>query len=414
MLEMSILRLLIFGALLTGLTSAVGGDLAGLVMCGYQGWFRCQGDGSDSGWLHYAVNGKFQPGHSHIEMWPDMGELDPDERFATPFRHADGRVAEVFSSVNEATTRRHFRWMREYGIDGVFLQRFAVTTLNPELREAQDKVLTNCRASANAEKRKWVLMYDLSGLKTENFHRVIDDWKRLRFQGPMKGGDPAYLHHDGKPLIALWGLGFNDRAPALTEWEMLLRFFRGDGCAVMVGVPYYWRTLRRDAITDPKLHELIAMADIVSPWSVGRYGTPEAAAAQVEPLLKPDLAWCRERGLGYLPVIFPGFSWHNLQQSRGRDEKFNAIPRLGGRFLWGQAVAAKKAGAKSLYVAMFDEMDEGTAIFKTTQNPPVGESQFLAEPVLKTDHYLRLTGEIGRFMRGERKFTEELPVRNGE
>jgi hypothetical protein len=117
---------------------------------------------------------------------------------------------------------------------------------------------------------------------------------------------------------------------------------------------------------------------------------------------------------GYLPVIFPGFSWHNLQQSRARDEKFNATPRLGGRFLWGQALAAKKAGAKSLYVAMFDEMVEGTAIFKTTQDPPVGDSLFLAEPVLEPDHYLRLTGEIGRFMRGERQFTEELPVGNGE
>ena len=177
----------------------------------------------------------------------------------------------------------------------------------------------------------------------------------------------------------------------------------------MVGVPCWWRTLERDAIRDPKLLELIQLADVVSPWSVGRIGTPQEASARVENLLKPDIAWCRERGLGYLPVAFPGFSWRNLQKSRGSDEKFNAIPRLGGRFLWSQAVAAKNAGAGSLYIAMFDEMDEGTAIFKTTNDPPVGASRFLAEPELKSDHYLWLTGEIRRFMRGG--IAADFPVR---
>jgi hypothetical protein len=290
--------------------------------------------------------------------------------------------------------------MREYGIDGVFLQRFAVQTGDALFRSSMDRVLANCRESATAEGRKWALMYDLSGLQPKDFNRVIEDWTRLKTAGPMKGADTAYLLHERKPLVALWGLGFNDRAPALTEWEVLLRFFRNEGCSIMVGVPCWWRSLERDAIRDPKLLELIQLADVVSPWSVGRIGTPQEASARVEDLLKPDIAWCRERGLGYLPVAFPGFSWRNLQKSRGSDEKFNAIPRLGGRFLWSQAVAAKNAGAASLYIAMFDEMDEGTAIFKTTNDPPVGASRFLAEAELKSDHYLWLTGEIRRFMRG--------------
>ena len=48
------------------------------------------------------------------------------------------------------------------------------------------------------------------------------------------------------------------------------------------------------------------------------------------------------------------------------------IPRCGGRFFWSQIVAAKRAGAEMLYVAMFDEVDEGTAIFKCTNDPPTG------------------------------------------
>jgi hypothetical protein len=398
---MRLIRFILVILVITGRASALpDDDLAGMVLCGYQGWFRCEGDGSKNGWYHYQAGGKFEPGHANIDLWPDVSELGPEEKFATPFKHADGRVAEVFSSVNSATVRRHFKWMREYGIDGVFLQRFGVTTLDPRFRKPIDDVLKNCRDSANAEGRKWSLMYDLSGLKPEDFHRVGDDWKQLLADGLIKADDPAYLRVGKQPLLALWGLGFNDRVPGFAEWEELIRFFRNEECSVMVGVPCWWRTMDRDAIKDPKLLEVIALANIVSPWSVGRFGTTEEASARVEPLLKPDIAWCHERGLGYLPVVFPGFSWHNLQKSRGSDEAFDSIPRREGRFIWTQAVAARMAGAKSLYVAMFDEMDEGTAIMKISRDPPVGESSFLSELTTKPDHYLWLTGEIGRFMHG--------------
>lgn len=382
---------------------------AGKVFCGYQGWFRCEGDGAKNGWFHYAAGGKFEPGHVNIELWPDVAELGKDERFATPFSHADGSVAEVFSSAHPATVRRHFKWMREYGIDGAFVQRFATTTLDPRFREPMDGILTQCIASAQSENRKWVLMYDLSGLKPADFPKVREDWKRLHESGPMKAEDPAYQNAGGRPLVALWGLGFNDRPAALDEWDALIGFFREEKCAVMVGVPCYWRTLDRDTIADPRLLEIIAKADVVSPWAVGRFGTTEDAAKRVDALLKPDLAWCRERGLDYLPVAFPGFSWHNLMKSRGQQAKMDAIPRRGGRFLWSQAVAAKEAGAKSIYIAMFDEMDEGTAIFKTSANPPVGATRFLAEPDLPADHYLWLSGRIGDFLRGG--IGREFPVR---
>ncbi|MCW1886389.1 TIM barrel protein [Luteolibacter flavescens] len=382
------------------------GLLDGKIFTGYQGWFRCEGDGSGNGWHHYAVDGKFEPGHSHIEMWPDVSELGPGERHATAFRYADGSVAEVFSSVHPDTIRRHFRWMREHGIDGAFLQRFATNARDPRSRDPMDRVLSHVRDAAKEEGREWSLMYDLSGLKPEDFPSVIEDWQRLKV-----GGDPAYLKYRHRPLVTLWGLGFNDRPPALAEWEKLIRFFKGEGLSVMLGVPCYWRTLDRDTIQDAKLHELIALADIVSPWSVGRFGTPQDAEARRGALLEPDLAWCRVRGLDYLPVIFPGFSWQNLEKSRGRDAKFDMIPRLGGRFLWGQATAARQAGSRSLYVAMFDEMDEGTAIFKTTGNPPVGASRFLAEPDVRSDHYLWLTGEIGKMLRGDIAISPGLPKR---
>ena len=138
----------------------------------------------------------------------------------------------------------------------------------------------------------------------------------------------------------------------------------------MLGVPTGWREGDRDALVDSELQEIIALADVVSPWTVGRYRTPEQAVRHAEKTWKPDLAWCRGREIDFLPVVFPGFSWSNL---KGGDEKLGAIPRLRGRFLWSQMVAAKRAGCKMIYVAMFDEVDEGTAIFKVTDSPPVGE-----------------------------------------
>jgi hypothetical protein len=84
---------------------------------------------------------------------------------------------------------------------------------------------------------------------------------------------------------------------------------------------------------------------------------------------------------------------------------------LGGRFLWSQAVANKQAGAEMAYVAMFDEVDEGTAIFKCTNEPPVGKSNFMTYEGLPADHYLWLSGRIGELMSGKIAPTEALPVR---
>jgi len=395
--------------------AAAGDELRGMVLCGYQGWFRAEGDGSENGWKHYAMGGKFEPGHSHIEIWPEMAEFGEKERFKTPFKHADGRAAEVFSSVVPETVQRHFEWMRDYGIDGVFLQRFASETANRRLRDPLDQVMRNCRESAAKTDRRWALMYDLSGLRAGQATLVIEDWKRLIAEKTLvlQEQDRSYLRIGGRPLIALWGMGFTDRATSLDEWRMLLEFFRSEaadgGCAIMLGVPYHWRTLDRDCIPDPRIHDLMRLADVVSPWAVGRLATPEDALARVDAVLKPDLAWCESEGLAYLPVAFPGFSWQNLQKGRGIEAKFDQIPRRGGRFLWSQALAAKQAGAEAVYVAMFDELDEATAIFKTTQDPPVGASRFLAEPGLPSDHYLRLAGNIGKLLRGEIPADAEVP-----
>ncbi len=381
--------------------------LQGRVVTGYQGWFRAEGDGSGLGFHHYKKGRKFEPGSCTIDLWPDLSEFSKEEQFPTAFRHADGSVAHVFSSLHPKTVDRHFSWMAEYGIDGAFVQRFA-THGAKERRDYRSLKYENiklqlCRDAAIKNGRSWVLMYDLSGLKDEDFPWLAADWKQLRRKMQL-GTDPndsAYLQLNGKPLVAIWGIGFSDdRKYGLEKQEWFIRLLKHNpewgGMSIMLGVPYFWRDLHRDAVKDPKLHSILKMADVLSPWSVGRYRNTPKLAEQMILHQRADLEWCTQNKIHYLPVLWPGFSWQNMY-----GKQTTGIPREGGKFYWNQFQATASAGNQSAYIAMFDEIDEATAIFKCTNHPPVGASTFQTYEGLPSDHYLWLTGEGRRLLRWE-------------
>lgn len=387
--------------------------LTGKVMCGYQGWFNAEGDGANLGWTHWSRNRSepFAPGNVTVDLWPEVSEYNQDDLFETGFEFANGEKAKVFSSYSASTVNVHFKWMQEYGIDGAFVQRFANGVSDPEKRHHKDVVLSNARAAANQHGRTYAVMYDLSGLPSGGVDRVRKDWQLLRSKMHITK-DPAYLHHKGNPVVTVWGVGFHGgskpRAYSLEECRELIAFLKADGCTVMLGVPAGWRSLDRDAIDDKQFHEVLQMADIVSPWTPGRYRDLEGISRHGERYWKPDVKWTQGKGLDYLPVVFPGFSWHNLKGA-----ELAAIPRLKGQFLWSQIVEAKRSGCEMIYVAMFDEVDEGTAIFKCTNNPPnANGTSFLTYEGLASDFYLQLTGKAGELLRGELPLSNNLPIRN--
>ena len=387
----------------------------GKVFVGYQGWATPLRQEDGAKWVHYGARGEFKPGFSEVEMWPDTTDFDADEKVPTDFRLKNGDVAYVADAQNAKTVNRHFQWMKQYGIDGAFLQRFVNPAASEKQRPSLDRVLANVRAAAKTNGVSWAMMYDLSGVKAEEiFPKVSSDWKYL--VGDLKIRDDAtYIQHREKPVVVLWGIGFNDNRPAPGAYLSLIQFLKNDpvygGNTVVLGVPYYWRTGDRDAVKDPEFFDVLKAADVVAPWPVGRYGTPEAALKTGTNEREPDMKWLKENGLDYLPGAFPGFSWQNLMKVRGKEAKFNAIPRLGGQFLWSQAIASKRAGAKMLYLAMFDEIDEGTALFKVANDVPVGETPFLTYEGLPSDHYLWLSGQIAKLFRGEIPATDEMPKR---
>ena len=396
-------------------TEGIGPDnaIAGKILCGYQGWFNAPGDGADLEWKHYQKNGKFEPGSCTIDYWPDMEEYSEEASYQTSFVHEDGSPAYVFSSADPGTVDLHFQWMQEYGIDGVFVQRFIHGTRNEKLKANYHKVFDNCYLASEKHDRIVSVMYDLSGSPQDFIvEHTKKDWRTLVDRYNLTDpGKSNLLTHRGKPVVAIWGAGFKDRDYTLPEIKELIDFFKNDpeygGCSVLLGVPTGWRELNRDCIDDPMMHELIRMADIVHPWTPGRYRNLEEVNQHRTQYTEPDKAWCDENGLTYMPVVFPGFSWYNL---KGGEDDFNRIPRLKGDFLWRQFYNAVSADVETIYVAMFDEIDEGTAIFKVTNNPPVGESPFLTYEGLPSDYYLRLTGEATRMLRKEVPLSENSPL----
>jgi hypothetical protein len=70
------------------------------------------------------------------------------------------------------------------------------------------------------------------------------------------------------------------------------------------------------------------------------------------------------------------------------------------------------AGAEMIYVAMFDEIDEGTAIMKVSDTPPNSDkAHFVDNDGMPSDHYLWLTGLGAKMLRKEIPVSFEMPIR---
>lgn len=365
----------------------------GLVMAGYQGWFNTPDDGANLDWRHYGGRDGFKPGSCSVDMWPDVSEYT--KTYSTAFKHDNGEAAKVFSSHDPSTVDTHFRWMKEYGLDGVFMQRFINDIKRENIRAHFNRVLDCAMTAANKYDRAIAVMYDLSGMRPENVKILLDDISALdsKYSLHNREKNKSYLYHNGKPLVAVWGVGFNDnRSYTIDDASRIVDALKAKGFSVMLGVPTYWREFGEDTEADPKLHELIKRCDVVMPWFVGRYD--EQGFKRFAGNIADDLKWCNDNDIDYAPLCYPGFSWANM---KGKGSFF--VPRNHGRFFKKQLDNALKCGAKMIYIAMFDEIDEGTAIFKCASKVPRSEngSSFIAiERDSESDLYLRLVGETSK------------------
>jgi len=351
--------------------------LDGKLMFGYQGWFGCPGDGSPlNTWEHWFRRGAPTAATLRVDMWPDVSELSESERCDTSLTLPDGQHAQLYSAYNPRTVDRHFAWLQQYELPGVFLQRFTVRLDDKSVRGFRDGVARNVRAASETHGRVFAIMYDITGHPAETVVKAVErDWAYL-VDTLRITESPQYLRHHGRPVLAIWGLGFRDRAPTPEQAAELIDFFKNNPderfrVTLLGGVPSRWRTLSRDSKTEEAWAQVYRSFDVLSPWTVGRFRDDETTDRFFRDEVVPDLIESGRLGLGYMPVVFPGFSWHNMNPTAPS----NPIPRRGGRFFEHQIDQALQAGATMLYGAMFDEVDEGTAMFKlapTRDSVPAG------------------------------------------
>ena len=140
---------------------------------------------------------------------------------------------------------------------------------------------------------------------------------------------------------------------------------RGDveyAATLIGGCPWSWRAER-----DAEWARAYRRFDVINPWNVGNVSVAGGQNHATTDSRAGDLAEARKAGVGYLPVLYPGFGWTKLKGEQAAPE---TIPRLGGEFYWRQFATAADLGVEMAFVAMFDEVDEGTAIFKVADSPP--------------------------------------------
>lgn len=386
------------------------------LLMGYQGWFSCPSDGSNTGWFHWFTNDVPATANFRVDMYSDASELTPSERCATPMKYPNGDTAYLYSAYNPKTVMRHFQWMSQYGIDGVFLQRFVSELALPNFFNQRNVVTQNVRAGAEAYGRVFAIEYDISNDKADPnlVSKIETDWNYL--VDVLKVTEsPSYLHHKGRPVLGIYGLGLNlYKVPPQDAME-LVNFFENNPepkyrVTLMGGVPGSWRTLNDDSLTDPAWANYYCALNIISPWTVGRFST-DAEVDQYKGKMATDMARAKQCGSEYMPVVFPGTAFHNTAGT-----PFNQIPRRGGSLYWRQVYNAVSLGAPMIFNAMFDEVDEDTAMYKiaaTASDQPAGvELVSMDEDGIKLpkDWYLRLGGAATMMLRGDIPLTDKIPL----
>jgi hypothetical protein len=371
----------------------------GKVMFGYQGWYGHPDDESAyPDYWHWGDISVISTDYRDVEMYPDLREYCSDEKYPTAYTFADNSISPVFSSGNRHSIMRHIKWVRDYNVDGVFVQRFISEVSSEEgFKQFRDDVTTSVMEASQLYGRIFAIMYDGVSDAVED---IKEDWMHLVDDLGICDS-PSYLHHDGRPLVALWGFTFDESA-TVDQLVELIDWFHNTAdvkyrASVKLGLNDNWFNLSQDWL------DAFANVEVISPWSVGRYSNQQSYNNYLSNQLFPGKSWCESRGILYVPVIWPGFSWYNLYDATTPK---NQIPRDGGNFYWMQSYGAVNADAQTIYIAMLDEMDEATVMFKTAedadQSPAQGYWLDLDDDgyILPSDWYLRCAGKTAETLRG--------------
>ncbi len=453
-------------------------DLKGKVTTGYQGWFATPNNSSSSlpyqKWFHWGTSGSnpndlrdepfFENGNRKgvtFDLYPDITDYvkngaslhDSGLGSHELSESVNGNItsnAELFSSADHIITNTHLGWMQDNNIDVVAIQRFANEiahndpNLNSSKKAHRNQVLNNFKNSASTYGRKFYVMYDISGLEDmedsnnqplyndSNWVNVIKhDWDNVINVNNTLTNSSGYAKEivkrsvgagTSKPVICLWGFGEVGRIGNSASYKNLIKFFKDRGYYVVLGV--YKKFYQEQS----NLFSAFKKADMISPWYVGSFGWGSNGTDVnnfYTNTVRPQMNWCNQtaNNLDFMPVLWAGFSWYNL---KGTD--FKKHERREGNLLWRQFYNAKNqfedfSNIKNnppIYIAMFDEVDEGTAIMKAANKDamiPNNNStslnnglKFLKYENVSPDFYMRVVKDGRDMMNGITSLTTTRPT----
>ncbi|MEZ0068213.1 hypothetical protein ABIA32_004237 [Streptacidiphilus sp. MAP12-20] len=380
-----------------GTTASPVGDVVGKVTVGYQGWFAAPGDGSPiDAWWHWSADDSKSPSPSNtnIKCWPDNREYTRTYQSGYAAL-GNGQPARLFSSYDQQTVDTHFLWMQQNNIDTAALQRFNPTGGEGPTRDA---MAIKVRSAAESHGRKFYIMYDATDWTTMQSEMKADWTTKMK----AHTASSAYAKQNGKPVVCIWGFGFND---SKHPWDAVtcldvVNWFKSQGCYVIGGVPREWRTGVNGSRAG--FSGVYHAFDMLTPWMVGAIGNAADSDSVYRNVNVPDQADCNAHGIDYQPCVLPGdLSGHQ---------------RAHGDFMWRQFYNMVRLGAQGIYISMFDEYNEGNQIAKTAESQAwtPTDSGFAAldedGTACSSDYYLRLTGDGGRMFKGQIALTATRPT----
>lgn len=383
------------------------------VFTGYQGWFATPDDGVLNRWKHWSRRGRPRAGNVHMDIYPDVRDFRRRDLYPSGLAPlGNGKPALLYSSYRQGIVNVHFKWLAKYGIGGICLNRFMNTSTR--FMAARNEITKMAFKAARRFDRHLYFKYNLHQHYTvpDPAAGIIADYLET-FEREMPGltSSDRYARKAGKPVIEIWGAGFirNNGSITKAQTRKLIDFFKSKGFYVIGGVPYHWREGIKES--RPNWQEVFTAFDMITPWAVSKIRTDDGTQSHFDGIVQDDLDYLAGKGIDYRRVIFPGASFANVKNGYRR----NGTPRRAGDFMWRQGYHAARLGL-DVFVANFDEFDEGTAIAKGAPDSRfIPRNQwFLTLDAdgthVSSDFYLRLTGEIARMIRRGRPLEFDVPT----
>ena len=310
----------------------------------------------------------------------------------------NGAPATLFSSYDQQTVNTHFPWMQQNGCDTAALQRF-----NPNGGEGptRDAMAAKVRAAAEAYGRKFYIMYDVTGW-TNMQSEIKTDWTNKM---SAHTASSAYARQNGKPVVCIWGFGFNDANHPLGRGHLPGRHQLVQGPGLLRDRRGAARVAHRHRRLAPGLPGDVYHAfNMISPWMVGAIGTAADSDNAYTTYHRPGPGRLR-RQRHRLPALRPA------RRRVGAPARRTATSCGGSSTTW---CAPGVAGHLHLDVR---RVQRGQPDRQDRRHPgracrPAPACCALDEDgtACSSDYYLRLTNDGGRMLKGQIALTATRPT----